>query len=65
MGPGRLMMSCVLVGLALAAPSLLAQPRAPGQMLVADGIEVHYGFVPAAITRRHPAGHPERPMHEI
>ena len=63
MGPGRLVMSCVLVGLALAAPSLLAQSRAPGQMLVADGIEVHYGFVPAAITRRHPAGHPERPMH--
>ena len=63
MGPMRLVMSCVFVGLAFAAPPLHAQPRASGQMLVADGIEVYYGFVPAAITRRHPAGHPERPMH--
>lgn len=63
MGRIRRAVACVLLGLAAASPPLFAQPQAAGRMLVADGIEVHYGFIPAAITRRHPAGHPERPMH--
>jgi hypothetical protein len=41
MGRMRLATLCVLLGLASAAPPLLAQPQASGRMLVADGIEVH------------------------
>lgn len=50
----------------LAVPLALAAPADAGVVdgvRTVDGLTIYLGAVPAAVTRGHPPGHPERAMH--